>query len=103
LKDVWTYTQPQTGDRLHAYEVDYAASANYYKGDPNGGYKSFVFTDFLSAERIVELRDLLEKEVRAKLNIPFNQSAAALRYEHSMGQGLPDFIYRSKAAAMART
>ena len=28
------------------------------------------------------------------LNIPFNPGAPALRYEHSMGQGLPDFIHR---------
>lgn len=101
LKEVWTYTQPTTGDRLHAYEVDYTTSANYYKGDPDGGYRSFVFTDYLSAERIVHLRDLVEKEVRSKLNIPFNQSAAALRYEHSMGQGLPDFIFRTRAGEMA--
>lgn len=94
LPSVWTYTQPKTGDRLHAYEVDYTVSANYYKGDPNGGYESFVFTDHLSAKRIVELRDRVEREVRAALNIPFNPGAAALRYEHSMGQGLPDFIHR---------
>jgi radical SAM superfamily enzyme YgiQ (UPF0313 family) len=96
---VWTYTQPQTGDRLHAYEVDYAVCADYYKGDPNGGYKSFVFTDHLSAEKIVRLRNQVENEVRAKLNIPFNANAAALRYEHSMGQGLPDFIHRTSGAA----
>ncbi len=91
---VWTYTQAQTGDRLHAYEVDYAVCADYYKGDPKGGYKSFVFTDHLSAERIVALRDQVEKEVRSRLGIPYNSGAAALRYEHSMGQGLPDFIHR---------
>lgn len=95
LPGVWTYTQRKTGDRLHAYEVDYAVSANYYKGDPDGGYESFVFTDHLSAKRIVELRDKVEREVRATLNIPFNPGAAALRYEHSMGQGLPDFIHRA--------
>ncbi len=94
LPDVWTYVQPKTGDRLHAYEVDYTTSANYYKGDPDGGYQAFVFTDHLSAKRIVELRNRVETDVRAALNIPFNQSAAALRYEHSMGQGLPDFIHR---------
>jgi anaerobic magnesium-protoporphyrin IX monomethyl ester cyclase len=93
--NVWTYTQPTTGDRLHAYEVDYATSANYYKGNPDGGYKAFVFTDYLSAERIVTLRDQVEREVRAALDIPFNQSAVARRFEHSMGQGLPDFIYRA--------
>ncbi|MDE2227644.1 MAG: B12-binding domain-containing radical SAM protein [Alphaproteobacteria bacterium] len=96
---VWTYTHPKTGDRLHAYEVDYTVSANYYKGDPNGGYESFVFTDHLSAQRIVELRDRVERDVRAALRIPFNQGAAALRYEHSMGQGLPDFIHRASRQA----
>jgi anaerobic magnesium-protoporphyrin IX monomethyl ester cyclase len=92
---VWTYTQPKTGDKLHSYEIDYALSANYYKGDPDGGYQAFVFTDHLSARQIVSLRDRVEREVRAKLNIPFNPSAAAMRYEHSMGQGLPDFIHRT--------
>ena len=91
---MWTYTHPKTGDRLHAREVDYTVCADYYKGDPNGGYKSFVFTDHLSSERIVTLRNQLETEVRAALRIPFNPSAAALRYEPSMGQGLPDFIHR---------
>lgn len=99
LQNVWTYTQPQTGDRLHAYEVDHTVSADYYKGDPSGGYKSFVFTDHLSAEQIVALRDHVEAEVRAALRIPFNPSAAAMRYEHSMGQGLPEFIHRASHLA----
>jgi radical SAM superfamily enzyme YgiQ (UPF0313 family) len=92
---VWTYTQPKSKDRLHSYEVDYAVCADYYKGDPNGGYRSFVFTDHLSAEQLVRLRDAVEREVRDALRIPFNPGAAALRYEHSMGQGLPGFIHRT--------
>ena len=91
---MWTYTHPKTGDRLHAREVDYTVCADYYKGDPNGGYRSFVFTDHLSAEQLVKLRDMVERDVRKALNIPFNPGAPALRYEHSMGQGLPDFIHR---------
>lgn len=98
IPNVWTYTQPTTGDRLHAYEVDYSTDANYYKGNPDGGYQAFVFTDRLSAKRLVELRDDVERSVRSKLNIPFNPGAVALRYEHSMGQGLPDFIHRSANA-----
>jgi anaerobic magnesium-protoporphyrin IX monomethyl ester cyclase len=94
LPEVWTYTHPKTGDRLHAREVDYTVCADYYKGDPNGGYRSFVFTDHLSAEELVKLRDMVERDVRQALNIPFNPGAPALRYEHSMGQGLPDFIHR---------
>ena len=37
---------------------------------------------------------MVERDVRQALNIPFNPGAPALRYEHSMGQGLPDFIHR---------
>jgi radical SAM superfamily enzyme YgiQ (UPF0313 family) len=92
--DVWTYTHPKTSDRLHSREVDYTVCADYYKGDPNGGYRSFVFTDHLTAEELVSLRDMVERDVRKALNIPFNPGAPALRYEHSMGQGLPDFIHR---------
>lgn len=94
LDGVWTYTHPKTGDRLHAREIDYSTAANYYKGAPGGGYTSYVFTDHLSSERIVALRDRVEKEVREKLQIPYNSGAASVRYEHSMGQGLPAFILR---------
>jgi hypothetical protein len=79
---------------LHAYELDYTVTADYYKGDPNGGYTSYVFTDHLSAEQIVQLRDQVEQHVRAGLNIPFNPGSVAIRFEHSMGQGLPQAIYR---------
>lgn len=96
VPDAWTYTAKRTGDRLHAYDVDFTKVAEYYKGDPSGGYHSYVFTDHLSAERLVELRDWVETDVRAKLGIPFNAGAPALRYEHSMGQGeLPRFILRA--------
>jgi anaerobic magnesium-protoporphyrin IX monomethyl ester cyclase len=97
MPDVWTYEA--NGDRLHAYEVDYTRVADYYKGDPNGGYRSFVFTDFMSAEQIVAARDAIEREVREKLGIPFNASRASIQYEHSMGQrGLPDNVLRSSQA-----
>ena len=90
----------KTGDKLYSYEVNYNTVADYYKGDPNGGYKSYVYTDALSAEALVEMRDFVERDVRQKLGIPFNPSAPARRYEHSMGQfgKLPDFILRKKAA-----
>jgi len=86
---VWTYTYRKTGDRLHAYEIDYNEVADYYKGDPDGGYRAFVSTDALSADDLVRLRDGVEREVRARLGIPFNPSAPAIRYEHSMGQPGP--------------
>ena len=93
---LWAYTYEKTGDRLFSQEVDYTEVADYYKGSPDGGYKSFVFTDSLSAERLVALRDQTERDVRRILDIPFNAGRAAQRYEHSMGQsGLPPGMLRA--------
>jgi radical SAM superfamily enzyme YgiQ (UPF0313 family) len=93
--DVWTYRAPN-GDALHSRDVDYTEVADYYKGAPDGGYQAYVFTDHLSSERIVELRDWVERDVRQKLGIPFNPGAVAVRYEHSMGQGtIPLSILRT--------
>ena len=91
---VWRYEYK--GDVLYSLEVDYTVEADYYKGDPDGGYRSFVYTDQVDAEALVSLRDRVEKGVRAKLGIAFNPGTAALRYEHSMGQGgaLPPNILR---------
>ncbi len=96
-RNVWVYTYEKTGDRLYCIEVDYTKVADYYKGDPEGGYRSFVYTDHLETEDLVALRNSVEKEVRQKLAIPFNSSAAAVRFEHSMGQQgpqLPDYILK---------
>jgi anaerobic magnesium-protoporphyrin IX monomethyl ester cyclase len=94
---VWTYSCKKSGDRLHSLEVDYRQVAEYYKGVP-GEYTSYVYTDHLSATDLVRLRDWLEAHVRDKLAIPYNTAAAAVRYEHSMGQGqLPANILRATA------
>ena len=92
---IWTYTYPKNGDRLHAYEIDYTQVADYYKGDPDGGYKAYVFTDHLDSLSLVAHRDLVEKNVRAALGIPFNAARAAQRYEHSMGQLPPSILRRT--------
>ncbi len=97
LEGVWTYTAPKTGDQLHSYELDYNVVADYYKGDPHGGYKAYVFTDYLSSDELVSLRDGLEDEVRRDLAIPYPEAAAAVQFEHSMGQmgQIPANIMRS--------
>jgi anaerobic magnesium-protoporphyrin IX monomethyl ester cyclase len=95
---VWTFTARRSGDRLHSMDLDYAKTAEYYKGTP-GSYESYVFTDHLRPEEIVRLRDEVESTVRAKLGIPFNAGSPATRYEHSMGMSqLPPFILRTTAA-----
>lgn len=100
LPNVWTYEYPKTGDKLHSHEVNFIETADFYKGDPDGGYQSYVFTDALNEKEIVRLRDFVERDVRAKLNIPFNAGAAAIRYEHSMGQGpLPPHILKTTQSA----
>jgi anaerobic magnesium-protoporphyrin IX monomethyl ester cyclase len=98
-KGIWTYACKKSGDRLHAYDVDFSRVAEYYKGDPDGGYRAFVFSDHLSSEELVRMRDWVERDVRSKLGIPFNPSGASMRYEHSMGQSssLPPFILRSSS------
>lgn len=82
---LWTYTDPRSGDRLHAYPVDHLEDLPFYKGTP-GQYRSFVYTDALSAEALCAAREALEAEVRGALRIPYPVAAAALQYEHSMGQ-----------------
>ncbi len=97
LQNVWVYTYPETGDRLYGYEVDYTMVSDYYKGDPEGGYRAYVYTDHLSATKLVALRDQVERDVRQALGIPFNAGRPAQRFEHSMGQ-LPPNILRATAA-----
>jgi radical SAM superfamily enzyme YgiQ (UPF0313 family) len=103
-KGEWVYTT--NGDRLYSYEVDYVKVADYYKGDPDGGYSSFVYTDYLSPGDLVRLRDYVERDVRQKLQLPFNPAASAVRYDHSMGQfgvRLPTNILRSSAVSTEKS
>jgi radical SAM superfamily enzyme YgiQ (UPF0313 family) len=96
---VWAYSAA-SGDLLYQNEIDYTRVADYYKGNPDDGYVSHVFTDHLSPEGLVRCRDSVERDVRAHLEIPFNPSAAAMLYEHSMGQsGMPARMLRTSAAA----
>ena len=88
------YVQPVTGDKLYMREVDYNVHADYYKGMP-GEYVSLVHTDHLTEEELVILRDRVELEVRQALNISYNAVNQALKYEHSMGQGLSDHLFRT--------
>lgn len=82
------------GDKLYSDDVDFMHDAAFYKGKP-GEYHAFVWTDFLSRERLAQLRDEVESEVRRALGIPYPTAAEAVLYEHSMGAHLPPSILRS--------
>lgn len=79
----WTYTA-KNGDRLHFRETDHLRDENFYKGVP-GSYYSFVWTDEVSSDDLVRLRDWTEAEVRSGLDLPYPSAPAAVQYEHSMG------------------
>ena len=92
---IYQYKSPKTGDIQYQRAVDYLKQADYYKGDPDGGYKSYVWTPYISRDNLVIERDKLEAEVREKLGIPFNRTGTVTKFEHSMGQGLPERILKS--------
>lgn len=99
---VWVYRcKNKNGDCLYQKDVDYAEHATHYKGDPNDGYVSHVWTDFLDQVTLVTRRNDLEHEVRKHLGIPFPESCAAVLYEHSMGQSrLPSHILHSTGVSV---
>ena len=90
----YVYSHKKTGDRLYQKDMNFLDHAGYYKGDPDGGYVSYVWTDHISSVELVLERDRLEAEVRGILNIPFNPGKPGITYEHSMGQGIPKFILK---------
>lgn len=85
---IWKYTT--NGDTLYSLEVDNFTQYEYYKGIP-GNYNSFVYTDYITREKLVESRDWLEKSVLDKLNIQKVLNTNSSLYEHSMGQ-MPNFV-----------
>jgi hypothetical protein len=80
--------------RLWSRDTNYIEDTHYYKGVP-GEYTAYVWTDELTPDDLVKLRDEAEKVTRGFLNLAAIQSVAAMQFEHSMGQGLPQRILRS--------
>lgn len=92
---VWVYTEPRSGNVLYSQDVNFAQKAEYYKGVP-GDYTSYVWTESLSPEDLVEGRDNCEKVSRVRLGLAEIRSVPAQLFENSMGQGriLPKAILR---------
>ena len=89
----WLY-QAKTGERLYSCELDYAQDAEFYKGVA-GSYVSYVWTDHLSADDLVRVRDEAERVTRRELGLPAIQTVQARQVEHSMGQLPPNVLRQS--------
>lgn len=76
---IWEYTYDE--DKLYIYDIDYTTTEHYYKGNPDGGYKSYVYTEHLSAEELVEFRGNLAEGIRRALEIPSFIEVVHTQYE----------------------
>lgn len=88
----WRFKAHKTGDYLYMEEVDFMQVADYYKGIP-GDYVSHVWTDHLSKDGLVSMRDWCEAESKKNLGIEMLVPAAAQMYDHSTG--MTPNIFRS--------
>ncbi len=89
-----TYCYTYNGDKLYSTDIDFNKEQAFYKGRA-GDYHSFVWTDFLTPERLVMLRDAVEDEVRTKLKLAYPTAPSAVQFESSMGQRhIPSHILR---------
>ena len=80
---VWAF-QTNT-DYLYMQDIDYAKTADFYKGGMDS-YRSYVWSDFLSRDELVQARDTVERTVRDELGIPYYHAQPATQFEASMGQ-----------------
>src|SRR3989344_4752750 len=96
-KDVWVYRAPKTGDKLYSGETDYFSDFMFYKGDRGdrkGLGKVSAFTETLSADDLRRLRNDTERELREKLNQPYQIDVPENSFDVSKGK-IPHYILRS--------
>lgn len=62
FENKWIFTS-KLGDKLYSDDADFINEEFYYKSKEDN-YFCHVYTDYLSKEKIIHLRNLLEKEIR---------------------------------------
>lgn len=100
-KKAWIYeaklidpkTHQRTKARLWSNDMDFSRNAIFYKGIP-GEYSCEVFTEELSSEQLIKLREQAELETRSALRLPAIQPVEGLRYVHNTRENLPATILR---------
>jgi anaerobic magnesium-protoporphyrin IX monomethyl ester cyclase len=80
----WRYKTHKTGDHLYMELIDFTTVEDFYKGVP-GEYVSHVWTDLISKDGLVTMRDWCESESKKNLGISLPSCAASLMYDHSTG------------------
>ena len=46
----YVYADPKNGDKLYQASLDYLTQLDFYKGDPEDGYISYVWTEHMSGD-----------------------------------------------------
>lgn len=64
-KGVWTYTCPESGDRLYDRGVNWDEEVHFFHGDPAGHYRPTVYTDYLSSDDLVHWHRCFEQKYRS--------------------------------------
>ena len=78
--NTWKYTVPSTGDNLYSENIKYSDISNFYKGI-RGSYKSYVHTDYITAEDLVKYRDIVDYDSKAALNISYNVGTPTIKLQ----------------------
>lgn len=72
---------------IYFNKIDFSTEHGFYKGLP-GKYKAFIRTKYISSEQYIALRDVIEWEIRDRLNMKQHiPITAGSQLEHAMGQG----------------
>ena len=91
--NIWVYTSKKHKDNLYMYNVDYTSTDVYYKGVP-GEYKSYVYTDCLTVDDLVELREDIATITQESLGLP-NLEMGFTRYDRSVCRLPPNIMRKS--------
>jgi len=97
-KNVWLYKEPKSGANLWSRNVDFTKHAEYYKGIP-GSYVAYVWTDFLTSEKLVQLRDHAETLTRDRLGLGPIIATPAVQLKHNGCNSLPSNVLRESIRA----
>jgi len=97
-KKAWVYQIQisKKNHRLWSNNINYAKQIHNFKGVPGKSYHAHIWTDHLTPQELIALRDKAEEKTHKLLNLPpiTLKQTAAIQFDHSMGQSLPPSVLR---------